>query len=180
MTNVVTEGNTELQFSPKEEEIKQQLTKFVDGVLNLDSDTQEMPDSEHKDVFTGVSVQLQKMAVNHVEMAWTIAKARGYKSLQIWLKNRYGKVTGGKLNDDGIDDNHEDNPFVRPTKRSAAAVADADNDGPLGASMDTIRPNVAAPTTITTTTTPATTTPDPANSTAGPARRRKRPNKRKV
>ncbi|KEF60083.1 uncharacterized protein A1O9_04933, partial [Exophiala aquamarina CBS 119918] len=92
----------EPKFSPPEEKIKQQLTTFLNGVLNIGSDVKEMPDSVHKDVFQGVAKHLQDMARGHIDMAWIIAEGRNYTALQGWLRERFGSRPK-KEDDDGYD-----------------------------------------------------------------------------
>lgn len=87
--------STSPTLSPAEEKIKQQLTTFLKGVLDIDTDADNMTESVHKDVFKGVAKHLQNMARGHVEMAWIVAKGREYTGLQAWLKERFPEVCGG-------------------------------------------------------------------------------------
>lgn len=90
-----TSPTTEPVLSPPEEKIKQQLTTFLKGVLDIDTDAAEMPESVHKDVFQGVANHLQNMARGHIEMAWVVANGRDYTGLQAWLKARFPEACGG-------------------------------------------------------------------------------------
>lgn len=96
---------SEPKLSPPEEKIRQQLTTFLNGVLNIGSDMKEMPDSVHKDVFQGVAKHLQDMARGHIDMAWIIADGRHYTGLQAWLKKYLGSRP--KREEDDGDDNDD-------------------------------------------------------------------------
>ena len=98
---------TEPILSPPEEKIKQQLTKFLDGVFNIDTDAKMMPASVHKDVFQGVAKHLQDMARGHIEMAWIVADGRNYTGLQAWLEKCVGRRPE-KGEDDSDNENNDD------------------------------------------------------------------------
>ena len=123
----------EPQLSPPEEKIKQQLTTFLNGVLNIGSDAKEMPDSVHKDVFQGVAKHLQNMARGHIEMAWIIAEGRDYTGLQAWLKKRFSSRPKT-----GEDDGDNDNKVANTTNNAIT------NDGQIGATSTENNEQVAA------------------------------------
>jgi hypothetical protein len=77
-------------MSERELEIKNKLATFVSGMFRLDRAGSPFYGLTHNGgTQNKVSRQLRTIADGHIEMAWIIAKARGYLGLQAWLGSKY-------------------------------------------------------------------------------------------
>lgn len=111
-------------MSHREIVIRDQLLKVVDGVINLDKDVADITGFTLRDALNGVSKQLQEMAIGHIEMAWIVAKAQGYKGLQVWLAAHYGKKDGDIDDEDDIDGMNDPTPASIPAATPTAPKSD--------------------------------------------------------